>query len=1446
MKITVSILFFLLLLSLHGYTQGLTANFKTDITSGCTPIVVNFQDLSTGSPLSWKWDFGNGATSTKQNPSTTYFTSGSYTITLTVNNANGSHTVTKDAYISVFDQPKPDFASDKREGCAPTKIQFRDLSTPGAGTSIISWKWDFGDGGTSAEPNPLYAYKIPGTYTTSLTITTDKGCTKVITYPEYITVKPGVLPRFSFSDPSVCSAPATINFTNASTGPGTLTYSWNLGNGVTSSDPDVSTVYAANGTYKISLYVESSLGCSDSTLTTIDIGKVNTDITVPDRICPETTVQFINNSTPRPIKAFWEFSNGKTDTTRNTFNSFATGGTYTVTLINKYTACTDTFTKSFTVLPAPAIDFKASDTAKCQPPLAVNFATGTSGTSYTWNFGDGATSNNKNPSHTYTKLGEYDVSLIVTGENGCTDTLQKPGYIKLRKPTITFPGLPAKGCLPLPLTFSANIVLADTVRTYKWDFGDGVGTSTLEKPSYSYTKTGTYTVTLTITTSSGCTETFTLPGAVRVGTKPTADFTSDINSACASDSIRFTNLSSVPSDEWVWIFGDGTTSTLKNPAHVFVDTGWLDVQLIAFNNGCPSDTMTKPDFVNIKPPVARFEYQPNCSNKLEYSFVDKSIGALTWQWNFGDGSPVHTGKNPPAHLYPKTGSYTVTLTTTNGSCSFTVSRIIHIIDNTPDFTATVTTGCRPLYVVFTPSSPNTATIKSYLWDFGNGKTMTVTNPDPRGLALYSGSGNFDVSLTTIDSFGCKDVKLKAQYIKIGGPTAGFTSVSKSGCKGLTTTFTDTTKTDGASKIIKWKWDFGDGTVQTFNVPPFQHRYDSIGDFDVKLVVTDEKGCMDSISYREFVKISAFKIGFSTSGLSCPGAPIGFNNQTLSDLPITSSWAFGDGQTSTLTSPSHTYTDTGFYSVQLKVRDILGCEDSVTKQGVVQIGLPKASFTANNWSTFCTPFEAKFTNTSTFYQSSSWDLSIAKSVQTNPSLYYTKTGVYPVKLTVTSPGGCKDSYTDTLKVFSPSDAKLSYTPLNGCTPLLVKMEAFTEMNASFVWDFGDGNVQDTTGNKVEHVYRDFGDFTPKIILREPSGICVVTVTGGEAINILGVKAKYTLDKTFFCDSGRVTVLDSTTFNDPVKEYKWNFGDGTTYNTAAPVHQYTSPGMYNVSLVVNTQAGCTDTLQKGPIRVSQSPQFTLRADSVICVGDRVSYTATLARSDTAVIKWAWNFPNGNTAQTQVPPIQQYNTPGNYAVTAMTTKPDGCADTVVQTLKVNPLPIITAPEVMTKVVGVPLTIPATYSDNVINYIWTPAATLNCRDCPQPVTTAKFNTKYNVVAIDSNGCKNTADVQLIVTCKGSDLFVPNTFSPNGDGTNDVFMVRGRGLDRVKSLRVFNRWGEVVFEQRDFPVNNSLYGWDGRHKGRAPQADVYVYQVEVFCENSEIVRFEGNVTLIL
>lgn len=1433
---------------LASSAQKPRANFKSDITSGCSPIVVDFQDQSTGNPSSWLWNFGNGATSTLKNPSATYFSTGTYTVTLIATNTSGSDTITRAAYITVIDPPSVNFVADRVAGCSPTTINFIDQSTAAPGTTNTSWFWDFGDGTTSTQKNPSKLYSVPENYTITLKLTNDKGCSNVITKPNYVNIADGVAPDFTNNQPALCSVPVSVNFTNNSTGPGSLSYLWDFGDGTTSTAPNPSHTYTSNGKYTVSLTSTSNLGCSNSIKKTeaVVVGGYTTDFTGV-KICESAPGKLTNTSSPKPVSSLWIFPDGSTSTDINPTKVFAASGPVTIKLINNYGNCSDSVTKTITISAKPTIDFKTVDTVKCQPPSVVNFTNSTNASTYQWNFGDGGTSTQANPSHTYTQFGNYTVGLVATTANGCVDSLKKTDLIKIQKPVISFPDLPQKGCIPYTTTFNSNITTVDKVASYQWNFGDG-GTSTAANPNYTYTKRGTYDVTLTITTSTGCTETYTLKEAIKVGPKPVADFKVDQTDICASASVQFTDLSTPALEikEWLWTFSDGSSSTKQNPLQQFQDTGLITVTLVAYNNGCPSAPLIKNNLIHVRPPIAQFTIKPNCAKRNEISFTNTSIFdpslPTTWEWNFGDGTAVFAGQAPPPHSFPSAiGKWDVSLKVTNGACSYTYKKTIDLVDQTPDFSAPSIAGCKPFNAAFQATSA--VNIISSFWEFGDGKTDSVNGT---GVShVYTQSGNFNVKVTTTDQYGCQDSRTKNLFIKVYGPLADFASTTNKGCVGMTTTFDDKTATDGQHQITSWKWDFGDTKSQTFTAPPFQHKYDTSGRLNVVLIVKDSYGCVDSVRKDSFVTVSGLKASWDANKQTCPGAVFQFTNTTAG--VFTSAWNFGDGNASADKSPFYSYADTGFYTIKLKVEDTIGCKDSLIRTNYIQVGRPKASFTENNLTSFCTPFQAKFTNTSSYYNEKFWDLSIATSRQENPSLYYTSAGTYDIKLIVTSPGGCKDTLMKQLKVFNPNDAKITYGPdLAGCRPLKLSFEAFAEMKAKFTWDFGDGNVIDTSGNKIEHTYTDPGNFIPRIILTEPSGTCKVALIGKDLIQVFGAKAKFGISNTLFCDSGYLLIRDSTIFNDQIVNYSWNFGDGTiSSNPKDTLHFYSSPGNYDVFLKVTTVNGCVDSVRSKPIKVVQSPLISIQSDSVICANERMRHAGVFERSDTSAVRWLWQFPNGNSATVQYPANQLYSKAGNYMVTAYATNSSGCADTAYQPIRVDSIPVITVPSTITMQQGFPVTIPATYSANVTTYSWFPPATLSCADCPQPVAGPKFNTKYTISVVDSNNCKNSADVQVIVICKNANVFVPNTFSPNGDGSNDVFYVRGRGLDRVKTLRIFNRWGEVVFEKRDFQVNDASVGWDGTYKGNRPQADVYIYQVEVFCENSEIIRFEGNVALI-
>ncbi len=1441
-KITAIILF--LLITNRVLAQVPVAQFSGAPLSGCSPLVVNFQDLSTGGPTSWNWNFGNGNTSTLQTPTATYFTPGTYTVSLTVTNVNGSHTLVRNQYITVYEPPVVNFSANILSGCFPLRVQFTDLSTAGSGNTNVSWDWDFGNGVISNQQNPQVTYNAAGNYSVTLKVTNDKGCVKTVSRPNYITVTPGVDASFSNSSANVCAPPASITFTNTSTGPPVLSYFWDFGDGNTSTLQNPVHPYATSGTFTAMLVTSSTAGCVDTAYSNpIVIGGIVTDFTAPASICLNDTASFINNSTPAPISSSWTFGDGGTATTINTSHAYNATGVYTVWLYNTYSTCIDSISHTITVNPLPVADFTAPVTSKCEPSLTVNFQDLSTGgvAGWQWDFGDGNTSTLQNPTHTYTAYGAYTVTLIITSTSGCVDTVTKVDFIDIRRAQILMTGLPVRGCIPYTINPVPIINAVDAVTSYQWDFGDG-GTSTLPLPTHTYTVLGTYNVRLIITTSSGCTDTLFLPQAVRVGTKPVANFTAAPIPVCGGQPVYFTDLS-VPADEWNWDFGDGGIAFDQNPAYVYTDTGFFTVTLIAFNSGCP-DTMIRTNYTQTLPPIARFQPTADCSNRLRFSFTDLSIAPQSWQWNFGDGSPLVTTQNP-SHIFPALGTYNVTLIVTNGGCADTVMRTIVLLSESPDFTSDIAVACKEAAITFQATNLNAINIVAYNWTFGDGGTGTGMNPTYN----YTVSGTYNVTLSVMDINGCVDMITKPNFIRINGPLANFNATNNTGCAGLTVTFNDLSSNDGQNNIVNWQWDFGDGNVQNFSGPPFTHTYTSVGTYSVNLHITDAAGCVDSVRIDSVVRTSIINpefAGFITQ--TCPGNNVVFYNYTTPP-GFSSFWDFGDGNTSTATTPIHAYAATGLYTVQLIVQDANGCRDTITKTDYMTVDLPRAGYTVADSISSCTPFEVQFTNTSTYFSSVLWDFGPGEGVSTltNPVHYFSTPGVYPVKLVITSPGGCLDSIVKNIYVNDTAGSRVNYLPLGGCKPLAASFNTFTPgQMVSYFWDFGDGYTQTTTTPNVNHVYSSYGNFLPKVIMEDPSG-CQIPLQGLDTVYVTGANARFGADSSLFCDIGTVNFIDSTTFNDPVISYNWSFGDGGTSTLQNPSHNYTAPGLYSVQLIVQTQLGCSDTLLKPQlIRIVQRPLIDITGDTVVCINSSLLHTGIFLQPDTSVVTWQWNFPNGNTSAQQNPPQQVYTTAGSFVVTSVATNSTGCKDTTRQTIIVHPLPSVTLPGQITVQAGFPVTIPATYSPNTVSWIWSPSTGLSCGNCATPDAGPRFNTTYQVYFTDNNGCSNLGSVEVIVICKDANLFVPNTFSPNGDGSNDVFYPRGRGLDRVKFMRVFNRWGEVVFERREFQVNDVAAGWNGMYKGQKPKADVYVYQIEVFCENGEIIRLNGNIALVL
>ncbi len=1436
-------LFFILTSATIARSQNPVADFSASTTSGCSPVVVQFRDQSTGNPVFWNWDLGNGQLSTLQNPVATYITPGNYTITLVVRNANGISSVTKTDFIVVNPSPSVNFLADRLIACVPATIQFTDYSVPNAGT-IVSWEWDFGDGTKSTLQNPQKVYNSTGFYTVGLKVTTSTGCTGAAVFGNYIRVVSGVTPDFSFTDPATCRAPFLVNFQDLTSGPGNISYSWDFGNGNTSTQQNPSATYAAAGSYTVKLTASSQYGCSGVVQKTIDIPAQTVAFTAPDTVCLNSTVNFTNTSSPAPLTNLWDFGNGSSSVNFSDTSSYQVPGTYAVKLLSTFPHCADSFTRNIVVSPRPTVDFTSPLTISCQAPFVVSFQdVSPNAVSWQWDFGDGGTSTLQNPTHQYNSTGQFNVTLTITDSRGCTNTVSKSSFIRIVRPTVAISNAPAGGCVPLTYSPVASVNAIDGVASYFWDFGDGV-TSTAANPSHTYAAVGSYTLKLIITTVGGCQDSIIIPAGVRVGTPLATNFTASPLDVCAFQAVTFTPDPSLSPDGYSWNFGDGGVSSAANPIHSYRDTGYFSVNLTLFNNGCPS-TLTRSLYIHVKPPVSDFSYAVSCNNKRQVSFnnlskTDPGYGPVTYLWEFGDPSNSTSSVLNPVFSYLAQGNYSVKLTVTNGSCSHTFTQTISLNSDIADFTVSKTNVCKNELFTVTAVNSSPVNISSYQWSFDGGPFQNLGNSFQ---TAFANNGNHSITLVITDVNGCRDTLIRNNVISVSGPTANFTTSGTGACRNTLVTFNDLSTTS-PNNITKWTWDFGDGIVQDYSSGPFTHTYADTGRYLVKLRVEDQVGCFDTYTLPTRLLVTKPIVRFSSDAqLICPGATINFTDSSIG-YALQYNWSFGDGNSSIQKNPTHQYSgNDATYTVKLVVTDTLGCRDSLVRSNYVSVRKPKPAFSIKDTSTICPPLETKFTFQGQDYESFYWDFGDGiTSTLSNPTHFYNTYGSFTPKLYLVGHGGCLDSASSTVNVYNPHvDASITYSPLNACNSLLVDFDIKIPPSTKFTFLAGDG-FRDTSQTKIfQHLYKSFGYFSPLIVL-EDSFKCIVALPGSNQIRILGAEPLFGVDKKAFCDTGTVLFANYTIGNDPVVSSLWDFGDGNTSNVTDPAHRYSVPGVYYPSLTVTTQAGCSKTLSD-TVRVYGTPNPSIVGDTIVCINELLPLQGVLAVPDTA-ITWAWTLGNGNTANTQNTSTS-YAGSGRFTQQLTATNKLGCKATTTHPVFVPPNPTITVATNPVIPVGTSISMPVSYSPNISIYTWTPPTQLSCTNCPVPVASPKSTTRYKIEVEDIYGCTSSNEVTVTVVCNEKNYFVPNTFSPNNDGRNDRFYPRGTGLTRVQSMRIFNRWGELVFERTNFLANDASLGWDGTAKGKPANMDTYVYIVEFVCDNSVIIPVKGNVTLI-
>lgn len=564
---------------------------------------------------------------------------------------------------------------------------------------------------------------------------------------------------------------------------------------------------------------------------------------------------------------------------------------------------------------------------------------------------------------------------------------------------------------------------------------------------------------------------------------------------------------------------------------------------------------------------------------------------------------------------------------------------------------------------YPPSLPP-INIVDWEWDFGDGTVVTgVQNP----AHAYDTAGLYEVQLVVTNDLGCRDTAWSSVW---ANPPPNVYFDFGNVCLDTLFTFTDQSTID-TGQIVGWAWDFGDNSapVQAQNTT---YQYANSGYYDVTLLALSDSGCPAYFT-QEVYAFPLPTADFSPTDV-CHGNVSSFNDLSTVSAGTFEGWLwdFGDGGTSMLQNPVHTYQDTGVFNVTLIATTDSVCRDTVTQTVTVHPS-PVAGFIND---TVCAQLEMTFTDTSTVPSGSivSWSWYFGNggvSSDQNPTNIYSLGGVYTASLAVTTDMGCIDTMAKPVIVYPKPFA--NFNTLAACQN---DSNAFNDLSlvatgssvTGWNWDFGD-NSGTSIEQSPSYVYAASGVYTVTLIAETDFG-CLDTTTNTTEVYVLPV-SDFTFSDVCLYDPA-IYLNTSTIPSGSIISNQWDFGDGDVSSNEQPVGQeYILPGFYDVQLITQSNHGCLDTLVQ-TVEIFPIPTAMFSFDSV-CYPNATTF-ADLSTVDTAfsIVNWTWKFGDGTVPVTDQNPTHNYTPWGEYYVQLTVVSDAGCeADTTLGPVLVYPKP-------------------------------------------------------------------------------------------------------------------------------------------------------------------------------
>lgn len=1158
----------------------------------CVGQPITFLQQSTGGMNYYRWNLGNGTGWIPTGPGNityTYNNPGTYMVGTTVGISGATAGCTDTAWVQVVVLPKPvvNIVADQLAGCGSFPVQFDAV---GSNISSYQWTFDVAPGNYSGQTPPPVTYSTQGNHPVTLNVVGNNGCNA--TDSETIRVYPN--PIVDFDVISLCEGD-TASFTDmtiVSSGESILSHLWDFGDGETSTLANPTHLFENTGNFDISLTVTTT-HCSGSHTITLPvepspIASISQDVNTG---CSPVQVQFSNNSTDATTY-YWQFGDGAVSNEMNPSHSFVnssqTDTTYTVrmTASNAF-GCGQTVETTVTVLPHAIASFTDNTAIPgCSPFQATFFNTSQNADSYLWSFGDGTTSNLTNPTHQYLNntplIATFTVTLIAYNNNGCNDTISK-NILVYPIANFAFTLNSTSGCAPFPVTMP----FVSGVQNFNWSFGDGA-TSTLPIPTHTYqnntTSPVTYNLTLIGTSAFGCADTSS--AQITVYPSPLAQFDTDVISGCSPLNVQINDLSVSNSATYTWNYSDGNTSAI--------------------------------------------------AGSHNYTFINTSNTVVT-------------------------RTITLTLLTTDG-CTSTFNRQIQIY---PEVIADFTDPgeyCSPANIAFVNTSINAST---YSWNFGNGVQSVMTNPSGNFVNVSDTILTLEVNLMATSIYGCIDT---ASHDLVVNPTpvADFVTDLVSGCSPLTIQITNNSLYGDT-----YNWNFNDGSTSDTTAITFEHTYYNNTSMPVVrqlvLSVTTDEGC-NATHTKSITVYPPLIAGFIPPGSHCSPANISFVNTSVN--ANTYEWNFGNGQQSTLANPSVSFTNvsdtTLILPITLMVTSNWGCS-AIWSDSLVVYGKPIADFTTSVASG-CSPLEVTLINNTLYADSLSWDYgdnNISAITDTIHSHVFVNSGStiqnFQIVLTAITDEGCSSQTSKNVQVYPQPLAQFA-DPGEHCSPMNVIFENQSSGGTQYSWNFGNG-IQSALTNPSNY-YTNNSDSTQSylVTLTVTSSFGCTDTTGHYAVINHEPVAAFVLSESGACTPGPVEIINQSQNAD---SYYWSYGDGSTSQIAdtTHIHNFQNPlngsSNYSIQLVATTDEGCSKTAN-GVFVIYPSVNAQFASDTIGCAPINITFT----NQSIGAVSYNWSFDDGEFSP-QMNPSHIF-TAGNtedevYNVRLVATNSFGCTDTV-----------------------------------------------------------------------------------------------------------------------------------------------------------------------------------------